>query len=65
MPRGAWLLIVAALLVLLAIAVTPLFPAPLGFVLTWLAWIAAAVLGIWGVIELAGVRRGRDYRDRL
>jgi hypothetical protein len=58
-PRWAMLIIGAVIAAVLAIYLTPVFPAPISVILYWLLWIVAAIALILAVLEFIGWTRGR------
>ncbi len=47
---------------LLAIYLSPVFPAPLSMILYWVFWVIAAIAVIMGLLGLLGMARGRGSR---
>lgn len=65
MPRFVALLLGAVVAALIALFLSPVFPPPLDQIIYWLAWIAALVLAVMAVLDLARSRGSGRRRTRL
>lgn len=54
MPRWVWYLIATVIAVVVAVFISPVFPAPLSTLLYWAGWIAALVFLIMAIVALVG-----------